>query len=104
MGEQGGSHLNGDDVLVPAADTAHPAREPDRKPNRQPTHVAEDNHSPLVYLGGNGWIERKATGGVALYWYQRYRDRSAKNAQGNPVKRSKYIAPCKGRQSYERPT
>ena len=83
------------DVAVLDANSDPRLGDPDDVHSVRPADVADDRPSPLVFLGGNGWSERKHTGGPAEYWYIRWRDRTARNAKGDPIKRSKYHSRCK---------
>lgn len=55
----------------------------------------------IEVLPGRGWIEKKKTGGTALYWYQRWREPRGQSLGGTlggkskMVKRSKYLAPVR---------
>ena len=60
----------------------------------EPLDEAEEEWA--ISVTGTGWIERKKTGGTALYWYQRWREKPIGGIGGKPIKRSKYLAPYKG--------
>lgn len=50
--------------------------------------------APPGYANPGAWLERKRTGGQAYYWYWRWREAGA---NGQIIKRSRYISPAAGR-------